>query len=169
MWSTCLVFFQCALLLGYGYALLLTRYCPPRLRAVIHVVILLAALALLPIGPSDRWRPGPAENPFWLIVGLLTATVGLPFLALSATTPLLQDWLARAGHQSPYRLFALSNLASLAALIAYPLLVEPMLPTTAQTRWWSIGYGIFAVLCATAAWQSGVQATTSVQIGRAHV
>jgi SAM-dependent methyltransferase len=154
VWSTCLVFFQCALLAGYWYAQLLTRYSPARLPRIVHIAVLLAALAVLPIGPSERWRPGPDEHPFRTILILLTATIGLPFLALSATTPLLQDWLARAGDKAPYRLFALSNLASLAALVGYPLLVEPNFDTTAQARWWSMGYALFALLCATTAWQS---------------
>ncbi len=156
VWSTCLVFFQTALLLGYLYARLIARYLSSRSQSAVHILLLAGSLALLPIGPSDRWKPGPISDPTWLIVGMLAATIGLPFIALSATTPLLQDWLARGGHKTPYRLFAVSNFASLAALLAYPLLIEPTLDTSAQSAWWSWGYVIFAVMCAVVASRSGL-------------
>ncbi len=154
VWSTCLVFYQTALLAGYLYARLLTRYLKPRTQSAVHIILLIASLALLPIGPTERWKPAPFENPLWLILGLLTATVGLPFIALSATTPLLQDWLARGGYKTPYRWFAVSNLASLGALLAYPLLIEPALGTSTQIVCWSSLYVAFAALCAWAAWSS---------------
>lgn len=152
MWATCLVFYQTALLLGYIYARILTRYLPGRVQNAVHVLLLIGTLALLPIGPSARWLPGPLQDPVWLILGMLTASIGLPFLALSSTSPLLQDWLARGGHKAPYRLFAISNFASLAALLAYPLLIEPALDIPTQSKYWSILYAGFAVLCGWAAW-----------------
>lgn len=156
VWSTCLVFFQSALLLGYFYARLLTRL-RPSLRATVHIIVLAASLALMPIGPSPRWKPGPTEDPSWQILGMLTATLGLPFIALSATSPLLQDWLARGGYKMPYRLFGVSNFASLAALLAYPLLIEPRFDIRSQSIFWSGGYVIFAALCAAAAWLSRIE------------
>lgn len=154
VWSICLVFYQIALLLGYLYARLLTAHLPPRLQALTHIVLLLGSLALLPIGPGERWKPSVADDPAWRILVTLTATIGLPFVALSATTPLLQTWLARAGQKTPYRLFAVSNFASLAALLAYPFLIEPALNVSAQRLSWSAIYAVFAVLCAAAAWKS---------------
>ncbi|MBV9295369.1 MAG: fused MFS/spermidine synthase, partial [Acidobacteriaceae bacterium] len=153
VWSTCLVFYQTALLVGYLYARFVTRL-PLRVQAVSHTLLLALSLTLLPIGPSVRWKPGPIENPSWLILGMLTVTIGLPFTVLSATSPLLQDWLARAGYGTPYRLFAVSNAASLIALLAYPLLVEPNLGVSQQSVWWSVLYVVFAALCALTAWRS---------------
>ena len=152
VWSTCLVFYQLALLGGYAYARLLTRKLGPRGQAAIHIALLAASLLALPIGPGNFWRPVQATHPAWLIFATLTVTIGLPFIVLSATSPLLQTWLAAMGSETPYRMFALSNAASLAALLAYPSLVEPLLGTGAQSAAWSLLYGLFAVLCATAAW-----------------
>jgi len=154
VWSVCLVFYQTALLLGYLYAALLTRYVKPLAQGGIHIGLLLVSLAFLPVGPSAQWVSGAAvEQPAWLILGMLTATVAVPFAALSATSPLLQHWLARSGYDAPYRLFALSNAASLCALLAYPFVVEPALDTSRQTAIWSSGYVLFAVLCGVAGWR----------------
>lgn len=153
VWSTCLVFYQVALLAGYLYARLLTRYLPPRAQAFIHLLILLASLTLLPIGPTPHWRPTSLHDPSLLILMMLAATIGLPFVVLSATTPLLQDWLARAGYRTPYRFFALSNLASMLALLAYPLAIEPLFDASVQRLSWSIVYVVFAGLCAFVAWR----------------
>src|SRR4051794_10503518 len=117
VWSTCLVFYQTALLFGYLYARLVTRYLTPRAQAGLHIAILLAAFALLPIGPAERWKPIPSSEPAWQILYMLAATIGLPFVLLSATSPLLQSWLARRGDEAPYWLFAVSNFFSLAALL----------------------------------------------------
>jgi hypothetical protein len=117
-------------------------------------LLLAASLIFLPIGPGERWKPGASQDPTWLILGMLTVTVGLPFVVLSATSPLLQHWLARAGDKAPYRLFGLSNLASFAALLSYPFAIEPVLDGHAQSVYWSVAYVIFALLCAITAWQS---------------
>jgi len=147
VWSTCLVFYQTALLAGYLYARLLTRYFPARLQAYQHIGLLLVALLTLPIGPSNRWQPSTSAQPTWDILLMLSATLGLPFIALSATSPLLQYWIARAGETTPYRLFALSNFASLAALLSYPLVIEPVLDIGRQRFWWSIGFAVFVLVC----------------------
>ena len=153
VWSTCLVFYQTALLLGYLYARFITNF-RARVQAIVHSALLAGSLALLPIGPSARWTPGPIQDPTRLILAMLTVGIGLPFVALSATSPLLQDWLAQSGHKSPYRFFAVSNAASLAALLAYPVFIEPALPTSRQSLWWSAIYAVFAALCIFAAWQT---------------
>ncbi len=154
VWSTCLVLYQVALLIGYLYARLLTLHAPPRMQAVVHIALLSVSLLLLPIGPSERWKPNVLQDPTWLILGMLIATVGLPFAVLSSTSPLLQDWLARSGHKTPYRLFALSNFASLAALLSYPIVIEPAFNIQTQALIWSVLYVVFGCLCGTVAWQS---------------
>jgi hypothetical protein len=154
VWSTCLVFYQTALLGGYLYARLLTSYVRLKRQTAIHVVLLIASVWLLPVGPSENWRPVTVEHPSWLIFRILTATIGLPFVLLSATSPLLQSWLARMGFRTPYRMFAVSNLASLVALLAYPAVIEPGLGTRAQSISWSFVYVCFVVSCAAAAWKS---------------
>ena len=86
---------------------------------------------------------------------MLVATIGLPYFLLSTTSPLVQAWFARANPgASPYRLFALSNLASMLALVGYPFLLEPWAPTREQAIGWSAGYALFVVLCAAAGWRS---------------
>jgi hypothetical protein len=147
VWSTCLVFYQVALLAGYLYARLLTQIRKPGYQARIHGLLLFASLSLLPIGPSGRWKPTGVGHPALQILWMLTASIALPFVVVSATSPLLQHWLARGGHKAPYPLFALSNFASLAALLAYPTLIEPNLDIAKQSIWWSAGYCVFAVAC----------------------
>jgi hypothetical protein len=148
VWATCLVFFQSVLLLGYAYADWTARRLTSRGQAWLHVILLAVSLAALPIVPADRWKPGADGEPALLILGLLAATIGLPYLLLSATSPLVQAWFwRRFQHPVPYRLFALSNLASLLGLLCYPVLVEPFLPLSTQSTAWSIGYTAFAVLC----------------------
>ncbi len=152
VWSVCLVFYQVALLIGYSYAQIVTRYLRQRWQAAVHIALLVASLALLPIGPTARWKPGTHTDPAWLILLMLSATIGLPFAVLSATSPLLQDWIARSGDAKPYRFFALSNFASLAALLAYPLFIEPHLDANQQSFWWSAAFALFAILCAAFSW-----------------
>ncbi len=155
VWSTCLVFFQTALLAGYAYADATVRRLAPRTQVRLHVVLLVASLAVLPIVPGAQWKPAGDENPSWLILGLLVATIGAPYFLLSTTSPLLQAWFARRfPGRSPYRLFALSNLASMLALVGYPFLLEPWTVTRAQAIGWSAGYALFVVLCAAAGFTS---------------
>ena len=152
VWATCMVFFQMVLLVGYAYADFTTRRLTPKRQVVLHVVLLALSLAVLPITPDAAWKPQGEENPSWRIIGLLTLTIGLPYFILSTTSPLLQAWFARRfQHAIPYRLFALSNLASLLALLAYPVLVEPWVSTATQSIAWSVCYALFVVLCGYAA------------------
>ncbi len=153
VWTTCLLFFQLLLLGGYAYAHLLQRLAPRR-QTLVHVALLVAALAFLPITPAVSWKPSGSDDPVLRILLLLTATLGLPYLVLSATGPLLQRWfsLAHPG-ASPYRLYALSNAGSLLALLAYPFFFEPRFSRGALALGWSGGLVLFAALCAACAWQ----------------
>jgi hypothetical protein len=154
VWTTCLVFFQSVLLAGYAYADWTTRL-GPRLQALIHVALLAASLATLPIIAASGWKPQGDEQPIARILLLLVATIGLPYFLLSTTTPLLQSWYWRRFRSAvPYRLFALSNFASLLALLGFPLLFEPVFDLQ-QLGWgWSILFAFFALLCAGTAWLS---------------
>ncbi len=153
VWTVCLVFFQLVLLGGYAYADALVRRCAPRTQAIVHTGLLAASLAFLPILASENWKPAPDTEPTARILLLLAMTIGLPYFLLSTTGPLVQAWFARRFPTGTvYRLFALSNLASLAALIAYPPLIEPASSLQTQSYAWSALYILFAVLCACSAW-----------------
>jgi hypothetical protein len=155
VWAICLVFFQSALLLGYLYADATIRRLSPRRQSVLHLSLLLVSLLWLPIAPQMFWRSHVQIDPAWRILGLLTFSIGLPFVLLSSTSPLLQTWYARRSlDRSPYHLFALSNLASLLALLSFALLIEPRLSSRQQSVLWSAVYGVFAICCALAAWIS---------------
>ena len=154
VWTTCLVFFQSVLLAGYAYADWTTRL-GARRQAMLHVVLLAASLLCLPILASTGWKPQGDEQPILRILLLLGATIGLPYFLLSTTTPLLQAWYWRRWHQAvPYRLFALSNLASLLALLGFPVLFEPAFDLTSLGWGWSFLFAGFAILCAGTAWLS---------------
>src|SRR6185503_4686149 len=145
---TCLVFFQSVLLAGYAYADLTTRL-GARRQALLHVALLVVSLACLPIIASSGWKPRGEEEPISRILLLLVATIGLPYFLLSTTTPLLQSWYWRRFRSAvPYRLFALSNFASLLALLGFPVLFEPVFDLK-QLGWgWSLLFALFALLCA---------------------
>ncbi|MGR4868862.1 spermidine synthase [Variovorax sp. LARHSF232] len=152
VWSICLVFFQVLLLAGYAYSDAVTRRLSAHWQARVHVALLLASLAFLPIVTDARWKPVGAEDPTLWILGLLLFTIGLPYFLLSTTGPLLQHWLTRTpwGGQV-YRYFSLSNLASLGALLCYPVLIEPYSTLLHQAQGWSWGYAVFVLLCAVTA------------------
>src|SRR5580700_1711926 len=155
VWSTCLLFFQAALLAGYFYADRSTRSLKPKRQATLHIALMALSLALLPILPSPSWKPTQAGDPSLRILLLLSATIGLPYLLLSTTSPLLQAWYVAAKPGAvPYRLFALSNFGSLLALFSFPLVVEPLATTHTQAYGWSGIYVLFVVLCATLGWNA---------------
>ena len=155
VWAVCLVFFQSALLLGYWYADVATRRLAPKTFLLLHFALLLLSLFLLPIAPQTFWRTHAAVDPAWRILGLLTFSIGLPFVLLSSTSPLAQAWYARrAEGRSPYHLYSLSNLASLLALLSFPFFIEPRLNSHQQRILWSVIYAVFVVICACAAWVS---------------
>jgi len=166
VWTTCLLFFQSVLLLGYLYSHWLYGKLRPRAQAVAHIVLLAASLAVLPIWPAASWKPTGGEDPTVRILLLLAVTVGLPYFLLSTTGPLLQAWYARRYQGAmPYRLYALSNAGSMFALISYPVLFEPWLGTHHQAVNWSAAYGVFVVLCAGTAWLG--RETAAAQAGPA--
>ena len=155
VWTTCMLFFQIVLLAGYAYAHATNAKLAPRTQALLHIVLLAGSLLTLPIIPAEFWKPSGTDEPISRILLVLTATVGLPYLLLAATSPLLQAWFSRARPGAdPYRLFAVSNLASLLALVGYPFAVEPVFGNHEQALDWSGLYGVFAVLCAGLAWFS---------------
>ena len=161
VWTTCMLFFQVMLLAGYAYAHFLTRrLAAGKLERIVHTLLLIAALALLPIAPNESWKPLGEEEPISRILLLLLATVGLPYFLLAATSPLLQAWFVRARvGEDPYRLFAVSNLASLMALVGYPFVVEPFLAAHEQVKLWSWLFVAFALVCAILAWRTPRGAT----------
>lgn len=153
VWSVAMVVFQAALLAGYGYAHLLARTLAPVRAAMVHLGVLAVAALTLPIGIAQGFATPPETGVTLWLVGLIIASIGLPFAALSASAPLLQNWFAASGHpqaRNPYVLYAASNLGSFAALLAYPFLIEPLLTLREQSRLWSIGYAALAMLIATA-------------------
>jgi SAM-dependent methyltransferase len=155
VWTTCMVFFQLVLLLGYAYSHWITTHVRSPRQNGVHLALLAASLAFLPILPAESWKPLGDENPVVRILLLLFATIGLPYFLLSTTSPLIQAWFAREfPGSSPYRLFALSNLASMLALLGYPFLFEPWLASPQQSWAWSGGYALFVALCAALAWRS---------------
>jgi SAM-dependent methyltransferase len=156
VWTVCMLFFQMALLLGYLYAHALVRYLKPRTQMLVHAGLLLLSALALPVYPSASWKPVGGEEPTLRILGLLAATVGLPYFLLSTTGPLLQAWYARRFRGAmPYRLYALSNAGSMFALLSYPVLFEPVFTTHQQAWMWSAAYGVFVVLCGVTAIGSG--------------
>ncbi|HEY1148027.1 MAG TPA: fused MFS/spermidine synthase [Pseudoduganella sp.] len=149
VWSTCMLFFQVLLLLGYLYAHLTTRYLRPRWQVCLHLGLLAISAALLPIASGPGWKPEGDADPTLLIVGLMATAIGLPYFLLSSTGPLVQAWFAAERPGSvPYRLFALSNFGSMLGLISYPILFEPWLPLPRMALGWSIAYACFVLVCA---------------------
>ncbi len=151
VWSVAVVFFQTALLAGYAYAHCITRYAPGQRSVLIHLAVMTAAVLALPISIAAAWeRPPAAWEAVWLL-GLFAASIGLPFFALAANSPLLQAWFARTDHpdaKDPYFLYAASNVGSFLALVSYPSVVEPFVRLGDQTRFWSIGFGLLIALIA---------------------
>jgi hypothetical protein len=159
VWTTCMVFFQLVLLAGYFYSDLVINKLKPKAQAITHGALVIVSLAFLPITASSNFKPTDADNPIGKILLLLLVTIGMPYFLLSTTGPLIQAWFSKAmpsddQAKKVYRLYALSNVASMLALIAYPPLIEPNSSSLEQSLGWSIGYGLFAVLVLLCAWQS---------------
>ncbi len=156
VWITAMLFFQTALLAGYLYAHWSVRTLSPRMQTAVHGSLIVLSLFFLPLAPALSWRPEGSEEPVLRILGLLTVSIGLPYFLLSSTSPLLQAWYSRKNREAlPYRLFGLSNLASLAGLLAYPFVVETHATLRQQSLGWSAGFVVFAVLCLAAATTAG--------------
>ncbi len=150
-----MAFFQALLLLGYGYAHLAVRVLGVRRQALVHFALLATPLAVLPIAVSREWSPSHEAGPVASLLGLLAATAGLPYFLVSSTAPLLQRWFAGVGdsaEKDPYFLYAASNAGSLIGLLAYPAIVEPLLPLSAQGRLWTWGYISLLALIGVCVW-----------------
>ena len=162
VWTTCMLFFQVALLVGYAYAHGLAERLRLRHQALLHVALCGLAVAWLalwaqrwgvPLLADDSWKPAAGDDPQARILWLLLIGVGLPFIVLSTTSPLLQKWHSLAGHgESSYRLYAVSNIGSLLGLVSYPFLVERVLPLAAQAWAWSVGFLVVCGGTAALAW-----------------
>lgn len=154
VWNTNMVFFQTALLAGYLYSDLTTRWLRPRRQALLHLALLALAGLVLPVALRAGDLPPAEGNPIPWLLGTLALIVGPPFVAVAASAPMLQAWYARSGARDasdPYFLYAASNLGSLLSLLAYPTLLEPRLRLVEQSRWWTAGYVTLVVLTAAAA------------------
>lgn len=147
VWTTCMFFFQTMLLAGYGYAHVLTSHVSPRHQSALHSLLLLASLPLLPLSFLIDGSALATSSPGPLIWMVLFVSIGVPFVMLASTAPLVQRWssLTRPGH-SPYHLYALSNAGALLALVTYPFFIEPLISLDGQTLVWSIGYAIFVLV-----------------------
>ncbi|HEU5077960.1 MAG TPA: hypothetical protein VFT72_02035 [Opitutaceae bacterium] len=155
VWTTCLLFFQILLLGGYAYAHFISTRFSRRRQMWIHLALLGVSLAFLPITPAESWKPQPGVNPMLGILLLLTSCIGLPYLALSATGPLVQSWFSRTElGRSPYRLYSLSNAGSLLALLSYPFFFETKFTRHEQVALWSAAMVVYAVCCAASSWRA---------------
>ena len=155
VWNTCLMFFQAMLLLGYLYAHVSSRYLDARRQTLMHVGLLALALLSLPVAIPAGWTPPATGNVIPWLLRLLAISVGVPFLVLAATAPLLQRWLSNLDHpaaKNPYMLYAASNAGSLLGLLSFPVVMEPNLRLGEQSRLWSAGYLAALVLIASCAW-----------------
>jgi hypothetical protein len=154
VWTTCMLFFQGALLLGYLYAHIGPRWLGLGRHTVLHIVLLALCLFVLPIGVAETAGAFRFEHPKLWLLWILTLSLGAPFVLLSSTGPLLQVWFSKTSHQqaeNPYFLYAASNAGSLLGLLSYPFLLEPMIPLKGQARLWSFGYVLTVLLVALSA------------------
>ncbi len=148
VWTTCMLVFQVLLFGGYAYAHALNRVMSLANQIILHAILLVLALCTLPITPTPDWKPLGAESPTWMIMMLLVCKVGAPYFLLSSTGPLLQSWLGQSKtYEQPYRLYSLSNLGSMLALLSFPFLIEPMLSSTQQSTLWSLAFVVYVGLC----------------------
>jgi len=159
VWTVCLLFFQIGLLAGYLYA-----HAAGRMSGAYHLAVVAISLWFLPI--SQKAMP-PGLWPELQVLALLAASAGLPYLVLASTGPLLQTWFhEQFPDRSPYRLYSLSNIASMLALASYPVLIEPLLGLSVQRTLWSGGYALYAACCGWCAWshrQSNACSTNSTK------
>jgi predicted O-methyltransferase YrrM len=161
VWTTAMLFFQCVLCAGYVYAHALTRLPSRQWQAGIHVTLLvLGALLASAILPDSSWKPSGEEAPALKVLLILGASVGLPYFCLATTGPLVQHWFSHTSQTgSVYRLYALSNIGSFAALLSFPYLFEPWFDLQQMSRWWGWGFGLFVLLCLPIALGWGQQAS----------
>ena len=152
VWAICMSFFQALLLAGYAYADWTSRRWPPTRQVLVHTLLLLVGFATLRVLADPSWKPQGDEDPSLRILLMLLVSIGLPYFLLSSTGPLVQSWVARSVVDARvYRLFSLSNLASLLGLLVYPFLIEPRFTLGRQAQVWTAVYAVFSVLCVAAA------------------
>ncbi len=171
VWNTAMVFYQAALLAGYGYAHATSAWLGPRRQVALHAVVLLLPLLALPIGVPPGWTPPAQGSPIPWLLSVLAVAVGLPFFVVSTSAPLLQKWFTATGHRAaadPYFLYAASNLGSMLVLLSYPSLIEPYLRLGQQSGLWTAAYGLLVVLtlaCAVFVWRSLARRTVPAVAG----
>jgi hypothetical protein len=172
VFTTCMLFFQIFLLLGYSYAYLIDVRLSPRAQAIVHSLLIILAVAVLafrlstwgsPLLPGPSWKPIDSEHPLLRIIALLFASVALPYFLVSTNGPLLQAWYGRICSGTPYRLYALSNAGSLIALLSYPVIIEPLLPLRVQAKVWGFGFLMFGVGCIATAWRAAREDKTQLR------
>jgi len=154
VWNTCMLFFQTALLGGYLYAHVTSRWLDVRVQSLLQLVLFALTFLTLPVAVASGWRPTSSEMPVWWLAALLAVSLGAPFFMLSTGAPLLQRWFAESGHPAaanPYFLYAASNLGSMVALLAYPIVIEPRLRLATQSRLWTVAYVVLVALIGTCA------------------
>lgn len=155
VWNTSMLFFQVLLLGGYAYAHWTIQRLTPLRQFQLHSALIGLAVILTPALPPEWLKPAGDTAPVLPILAVLGVSIGLPYFLLASTSPLLQAWYSRRHSEAPpYRLFALSNLASLLALLAYPIAIEPFLPARVQAYSWHIGFALFGLFCIYTAWQT---------------
>jgi hypothetical protein len=169
VWNTCMVFFQAALLAAYAYAHAAPNWLGDRRQTLLHLALVALPFLVLPVAIMG-WEPAAGGNPVPWLLALLAASVGLPFFVVATSAPLLQRWFAGTNDPAagdPYFLYAASNLGSMTALLAYPILVEPAFPLAVQSRLWTGGYALLAgliALCAALARRQRPQCTEVSQL-----
>jgi hypothetical protein len=155
VWNTCMLFFQTALLGGYLYAHVTSRWLNVRTQSLLQIVLFTMTFLTLPVAVASGWRPTSSDMPVWWLAALLSVSLGAPFFMLSTGAPLLQRWFSESGHPSaanPYFLYAASNLGSMVALLAYPVLIEPRLRLAQQSHLWTAAYVVLVMLIAICAY-----------------
>jgi hypothetical protein len=169
VWSTAMVVFQALLFAGYLYAHVMVRTLSPGRAALVHLLLLAGVAMTLPLGIAAGFEQPPVTGVTAWLVGLFVLSIGLPFVALSASAPLLQNWLIATGHpqaKNPYVLYAASNLGSFAALLAYPFVIEPLFALRTQTLMWSCGFALLALgICAAGVMIAGKGGVTRAAAG----
>ena len=145
IWTTCLLFFQTCLLMGYCYAYVLVKYLAIKKQKVVHIVLLLISLITLPLTLSTS-EVSQHSTPELSVLLRLALSIGLPFFVLAATSPLLQSWQSNVLNKRVYKLYSYSNIGSFLALLSYPFIFEPWLTLSEQSSNWSMIYGLFVLL-----------------------
>jgi hypothetical protein len=167
VWTTCMLFFQGALLVGYVYAHVGPQWLGVRRHLVFHLALLALALLLLPLGIAEPFVEVREDHPTLWLLGVLTLSLGVPFTLLSSTGPLLQVWFSRTSDpeaHNPYFLYAASNAGSMLALMSYPFLLEPTISLSEQAHLWSWGYLVLVGLVAVSAFYGGARGTATEQV-----